>query len=192
MKSLPKRIEGFAIVSEDGMLADASGVMPDSLKFEADQVYFAEGLDRLDAVVHGRHSHEMQPHSALRYRLTITGAVPALARDPADPKGWLWNPAGASFEEAWAALNLPNGTLGVVGGTTVFGMFLSRYDLFHLTRAPGLRLPSGRPVFPGVPEKTPEQILTAAGLVPSERRVLDAAHDLTVTVWRRKAPVREE
>jgi hypothetical protein len=40
-------------------------------------------------------------------------------------------------------------------------------------------------VFPGVPEKTPEQILTAAGLVPSERRVLDAAHGLTVTVWRR-------
>jgi len=31
----PRRIEGFAIVSEDGMLANAEGIMPDSLKFEA-------------------------------------------------------------------------------------------------------------------------------------------------------------
>ena len=30
-------IEGYAIVSEDGMLADAAGIMPDSLKFDADQ-----------------------------------------------------------------------------------------------------------------------------------------------------------
>ena len=33
----PPRIEGYAIVSEDGMLANASGVMPDQLKFDADQ-----------------------------------------------------------------------------------------------------------------------------------------------------------
>jgi hypothetical protein len=31
------RIEGYVIVSADGMLADANGVMPASLKFEADQ-----------------------------------------------------------------------------------------------------------------------------------------------------------
>jgi len=35
----PGRIEGYAIVSEDGMLADATGVMPDSLKFDADQKF---------------------------------------------------------------------------------------------------------------------------------------------------------
>lgn len=34
------RIEGYAIISEDGMLADAAGTMPDSLKFEADQTFF--------------------------------------------------------------------------------------------------------------------------------------------------------
>ena len=33
-----RRIEGYAIVSEDGMLANASGIMPDQLKFEADQL----------------------------------------------------------------------------------------------------------------------------------------------------------
>jgi hypothetical protein len=183
--SLPRRIEGFAIVSEDGMLADANGVMPDALQFDADQRYFMEGLDRLDAVVHGRHSAEQHPRSPLRHRLTVTSTVADLAPDPAHAKGWLWNPRGASFEQAWAVLRIADGTLGVVGGTRVFGMFLASYDVFHLTRAPGVRLPGGRPVFPDVPRLTPEQVLAAAGLTASERRTLDAANDLTVTLWRR-------
>ena len=41
----PRRIEGYAIVSEDGMLANAAGVMPDALKFEADKRLFERGLD---------------------------------------------------------------------------------------------------------------------------------------------------
>ena len=46
-----RRVEGFAVVSEDGMLANAAGVMPDSLKFEADQRFFERGLDSVDVVV---------------------------------------------------------------------------------------------------------------------------------------------
>src|ERR1700730_9309484 len=53
----PRRIEGYAIVSEDGMLANAAGIMPDSPKFEADQLFFERRLDGVDVVVHGRHSH---------------------------------------------------------------------------------------------------------------------------------------
>ena len=34
------------------MLADASGIMPDQLKFEADQKFFERGLDEVDVVVH--------------------------------------------------------------------------------------------------------------------------------------------
>ena len=187
MMSLPTRIEGYAIVSEDGMLADSNGVMPDSLKFDADQRYFADGLDQVDAVVHGLHSHEQQPHSPLRYRLTLTNGVSGVAPDPKNPKGLLWNPGGASFEQAWAALKIKDGSLGVVGATSAFGMFLPRYDFFHLTRAPGVRLPGGRPVFPDVPRLTPEQVLTAAGLAPGTRKMLDAAHGVAVTVWRRAA-----
>jgi hypothetical protein len=41
----PRRIEGYAIVSEDGVLANAVGIMPDSLKFEADRHLFERGLD---------------------------------------------------------------------------------------------------------------------------------------------------
>jgi hypothetical protein len=47
MPSTP-RIEGYAIVSEDGMLANAAGIMPDSLKFEADQAFFEKGLCSVD------------------------------------------------------------------------------------------------------------------------------------------------
>jgi dihydrofolate reductase len=181
--SLPSRIEGYAIVSEDGMLADATGVMPDSLRFEADQRFFERGLDGVDAVVHGRNSHEHQPHSPLRRRIVVTRQVAGVTADMTDPTAMLWNPAGASFEQAWDALGLPNGRLGVIGGTEVFGMFLPRYDVFHLTRAAHVRLPGGRPVFPGVPERTPEDILQESGLTPGPTQALDAAQGLTLTTW---------
>src|SRR5471030_1773913 len=100
----PRRIEGYAIVSEDGMLADAAGIMPDSLKFEADKRFFERGLDGVDVVIHGRHSHEQQPHSDRRHRLVVTRTVPKLAPDPNYPKALLWNPAGATLDEALAAL----------------------------------------------------------------------------------------
>jgi dihydrofolate reductase len=181
----PRRIEGYAIVSADGMLANAAGIIPAELKFDADQRFFEHGLDGVDAVVHGRHSHERQPRSHLRRRLILTRQVPALAADPSDEKALLWNPAGASFEQAWAALRVPDGSLAVIGGTDVFGMFLPRYDVFHLTRAPDVWLPGGRPVFPQVPQRTPEEVLASYGLKPGPVQVLDAANDVTVVSWHR-------
>ena len=181
----PRRIEGYAIVSADGMLANAAGIMPGELKFDADQRFFAQGLDGVDAVVHGRHSHERQPRSHLRKRLIVTRRIPALAADPSNEKALLWNPAGASFEQAWAALRVPDGSLAVIGGTDVFGMFLPRYDVFHLTRAPDVWLPGGRPVFPQVPQRTPEEVLASHGLKPGPPQVLDAANDVTVVSWHR-------
>jgi dihydrofolate reductase len=181
----PRRIEGYAIVSEDGMLANAAGVMPESLKFEADKRFFEQGLDGVDVVVHGRHSNEMQPHSPLRKRLILTRRVPAIAAHPTNDKALCWNPAGATFEEALAAIGAPNAIVGVIGGTDVFGMFLDRYDVFYLSRAPGVWLPGGRPVFPGVPAGTPEAVMTEHGLAPAERRALDAAKGVTLVSWRR-------
>ena len=181
----PYRVEGYAIISEDGMLADATGVMPDRLIFEADQRFFERGLDGVAAVVHGRHSHERQPRSRLRRRLIVTRQVAAIAADPSNEKALLWNPAGASFEQALAALGVAGGSVGVIGGTDVFGLFLDRYDAFHLTRAPNGRLPGGRPVFPGVPSRTPEDVLTSNGLRSGERQVLDATNGLAVVTWQR-------
>jgi dihydrofolate reductase len=180
------RIEGYAIVSEDGMLADAGGIMPDSLKFDADKRFFEQGLDRADVVVHGRHSADHLRRSHLRYRLVLTRGVAAIERHPSNSRALLWNPAGASFEDAMRALGKPGAPVGVIGGTDVFALCLDRFDVFHLSRVPGVRLPGGRPVFPGVPPRTPEDVLAGHGLVPDPVEMLDPRQGLTIVHWRRR------
>lgn len=180
----PDRIEGYAIVSQDGMLADAAGIMPAALKIEADQRFFHGSLDKVDAVVHGRHSHEGGPNAPKRPRLIVTRRVSALGRHPDNSKAVLWNPAGASFEDAWKMLGVQDGLLAVIGGTEIFGMFLDiGYDAFHLTRADHVRLPGGRPVFPEVPASTPEEILRSRGYEPGPARLLDAEKNVRLVTW---------
>ena len=180
----PDRIEGYAIISADGMLADATGVMPPSLKIEGDQQFFHGSLDKADAVVHGRHSHEGGENAAKRPRLIVTRRVPALARHPDNPKAVLWNPGGASFGEAWGMLGVDGGVLAVIGGTDVFGIFLDiGYDAFHLTRADHVRLPGGRPVFPQVPASTPEEVLRSRGYREADIRLLDEEKAVQLVTW---------
>jgi dihydrofolate reductase len=180
----PARIEGYAIVSADGMLADAAGIMPPSLKIEADQRFFHSALDKADAVVHGRHSHEGGPNASQRPRLIVTRRIPAVGRHPDNAKAVLWNPNGASFQDAWDVLGVKGGLLAVIGGTDIFGMFLDiGYDAFHLTRADHVRLPGGRPVFPQVPASTPEEVLRSRGYKPGPARVLDAEKDVRLVAW---------
>jgi hypothetical protein len=181
------RIEGYVIVSADGMLADARNVMPDELKFEGDKAFFTAALDRADLILHGRNSHEDQPNSPQRRRVILTRKVEAIAPDPANPNATLWNPAGASFEAASHHAGVDTGTVAVIGGPGVFGMFMDRYDVFWLSLAPHVRLPGGEPCFPGVPARSPQEILAANGLLAGEPQVLDAAHEVTVTPWRRGA-----
>ena len=169
------------------MIANAEGIMPGSLKFEADQQFFERGLNEVDVGVHGRHSYERQPCSYLRRRLILTRQVPAIAADPSNEKALFWNPAGASFEQALALLGTPDGSVGVIGGTDVFGIFLDRYDVFHLSRAPDVRLPGGRPVFPEVPMRTPEEVLASHGLDRGQRQVLDATKGLAIVSWKRSS-----
>jgi hypothetical protein len=183
----PPRIEGYAIVSEDGMLANAAGIMPDSLKFDADKHFFERGLDAVDVVVHGRHSHERQPHSHLRRRLILTRQLSAIAAHPSNERALFWNPAGASFQQALAALGIPDGSVGVIGGPDVFEMFLDRYDIFHLSRAPDVLLPGGRPVFREVPTRTPEEVLANHGFNRGQRQVLDSVNGVAVVSWQRSS-----
>src|SRR5712691_2227842 len=100
------RIEGYAIISADGMIADASGDQPKALIVKADQRFFRDGLDRADAVAHGRFSHERGANAAERKRLVLTRSIAALAPHPRHKRGLLWNPAEASFEQAWRALGV--------------------------------------------------------------------------------------
>ena len=181
------RFEGYVIVSADGMLADARNVMPDQLKFEGDKAFFTAALDRADLILHGRNSYEDQPNSPRRRRVILTRTVDAIAPDPTNPNATLWNPAGATFEAACARAGVRDGTVAIIGGPGVFGMFMDRYDEFWLSVAPHVRLPGGEPCFPGVPARTPQQILAAHGLRAGDVQTLDAVHDVTVTPWRRGA-----
>jgi hypothetical protein len=179
------RIDGYVIVSADGMLANAARVMPDELRFEGDKQFFAAALDRADLIVHGRRSYEDQPNSPRRKRIIATRSIAAVAPHPSNPKATLWNPAGAAFEAACDHAGVHSGTAAVIGGPDVFGMFMDRYDTFWLSQAPRVRLPGGEPCFPGVPERSPQAILAAHGLKAGEAQILDPAGGVSVTPWRR-------
>jgi dihydrofolate reductase len=185
----PYRIAGYAIVSSDGMIADAGGVMPDALKNEADKEFFARELDRVDAVVHGRRSHECQPNSPRRRRLVMTRKAAGIAPDPEQPNSLLWNPGGAPFDEACRALGIATGTIAVLGGTEAFDLFLDiGYDVFHLSRADKVKLPGGVPVFSQVRSgRSPEDVLAQYGLEPGPIRALDVVNAVSLVSWTRKA-----
>jgi hypothetical protein len=179
------RIEGFVIVSAEGMLANAKHVMPDELKFEGDKRFFNNALDRVDLIVHGRHSHEDQPNSPRRMRIVLTRTIEGLAPDPSNPRATLWNPAGATFEAACGQAGVRSGTVAIIGGPVVFDMFMDRYDTFWLSQAPRVRLADGEPAFSGVPARSPQEVLAAHGLRAGEGQILDAATGVVVTPWRR-------
>ena len=181
-----RRVEGYVIVSSDGMIADARGIQPAALKLEADQRFFHARLDEATALVHGRNSGEGGPHMARRRRLILTRTIAGLVRDPQYGNALHWNPAGASLEQAWEALGLSGGSLHVIGGTEPFGLFLEiGYDVFHLSRVSRAKLPGGRPVFPGIPPHSPEGLLERHGLKPGTTQVLDEAAGLSLVSWRR-------
>src|SRR5260370_18674228 len=171
----PFRIVAYVIVSADGMIADETGVHPNSLKLEADRRFLEQGLDRAAVLAHGRRSNENQRNSAGRRRLILTRKVGGLAPDPDNANARFWNPAGASLEEACAALGCRSGTVAVIGGPEVYGYFLKLgYDGFYLSRADKVRLPGGVPLFAqGRLGRSPEEVLSGAGLKAGKTQRLD-------------------
>lgn len=183
---MPVRVLGYAIVSRDGMIADASGRMTETLIIDADQAFYHASLARARLVVHGRNSAEPGAETASRPRLIATTRVDALAPGP-NPLAWRWNPNGLPFAEALRRLGIDEGIVAVVGGTDVFDLFLGLgYDAFFLSRSERGDLPGGRPVFRGVPARTPEEVLLGAGMqcVREDRLV----PDLTLSYWERAIP----
>ena len=171
------------------MLADANRRIPDSLIVEADQKFFHGSLEHAAVVVHAVaiRYRRRRKRCRLRHRLVLTRQISAIAPDTAHAKSLLWNPDGASLDQALAELHAPEGMLAVIGGPEVNGLFLTLgYDAFHLTRAAHVRLPGGRPVFPAIgPDRTPEDVLASNGLKAGPARVLDAARGVTLVSWER-------
>jgi dihydrofolate reductase len=179
------RIEGYAVISREGMIAASDGHFPEALKVPADHQFYMESLDHADAIANGRHSAEGGEKEKLRRRIVLTRRVNMLTVDPANPNAILWNPGSTPFEEAWQRLHTDDGVLAVVGGTDVFGLFLSiGYDTFYLTKT-DISIPRGRPVFPGVGTRgvTPEDVMKKHGLALRGTRMLDAAVNCRVEEW---------
>jgi hypothetical protein len=179
------RVEGYAIVSADGMLADEKGIMPASLLIDEDQSFLSSALDCAALIVHGRHSHERQPKSPCRKRLIMTRAVRGVSPTSEYPFSLLWNPEFCPLENAAEELGVTHGTVAILGGTNVYGFFLGRYDAFNLSCVPGVRIPLGRAVFPEVPEVSPRDALAKSGLTMGPSRILESSNAVTVTVWNR-------
>jgi dihydrofolate reductase len=180
------RFEGCAIVSADGMLADASGNQPPELIVEADQRFFEQKLDTADVIVHGRNSYEGQRNSPSRKRVIATRRIAAVEPDQKNRNAVRWNPSGASIEDAVAQLGLREGLVAVIGGTKIFDLFLDRFDVFWQTRAARVKLPGGVPAFSGIPQSTLEDILHGHGLAHAETRMLDADRDVALVKWARR------
>ena len=158
-----------------------------SIRNEADQRFFQDALDRAAVVVHGRHSHEGGPRAARRKRLVVTRQIAALAPDPEHPHALLWNPLGASLDQAIAQLGVSDGTIAIIGGPEVFSRFLPLYDAFHLSRAAKAKIPGGLAVFTEVgPNATPEDVLAQRGFRPGARRDLDPSAGVSVVTWERQ------
>ena len=180
------RIEAYAIISADGMIADRERRFPDALRNDADKRFFHAALDKAAAIALGRVTHEQERNSGRR-RLVLTRRVAALAPDPADGHALFWNPAGASWDAARLALGLRGGSLAVIGGTDVYQVFLDiGYDAFHLSWSPRVRIPEGIPVFAGVgPDRSPDKVLQVAGLKAGPVRLLDPAAGVILVTWGR-------
>jgi dihydrofolate reductase len=178
------RIEGYAVISREGMIATSDGKFPEQIKIPADHAFYQAAVDRASAVANGRHSAEGGSRERERRRIVLTRRVDVLTPDPDNPKALLWNPATAPFEEAWARLGIDGGVLAVVGGTEAFGLFLTiGYDAFYLTRTEA-SVPRGRPVFPGVgTTTTAEDVMSKHGLVHKGTRMLDASVNCRVEEW---------
>jgi hypothetical protein len=184
MSKRPIEIHGYAIVSDDNKIADAQGEIPIALRNDKDWEQYQAALGASDLVVFARVSHENEPNTRGDPRMVVSRDAKGLEkRDDA----WWWNPADIAWPEV-AAQVLPNGgEVAAPGGQGVFDLFLKiGYDVFHLARAHGVKLPGGRAVFSEcVDGVSAETVLEKYGLKAAEKIELDAKHRVDMYIWRR-------
>ena len=179
-------IHGYAIVCEGGCIADATGVLPDALKNDADWAYFQAELDRAVLCILGRVSHEATPNAKGRLRAVMT-RDPAATLDQRDARTWFWNPEAVPLDAMLARLAPEGGRVAVPGGMAPFTLLAPRFDGFHLSAKAGVRLAGGIPCFDGQGAGGPDAALRRAGMVPGPVQQIDPDDGVTLTVWTRPA-----
>ncbi len=178
--------EGYAVVSADGFIADADGVMPDALKFEADWDYFQAALDDADITLIGRHTHEAAPNLKKRHRLVFSTRTGELTRENATTF-WI-DPGKADPCRAIAELFGPSAKVAVVGGRAVFDWVLSNpgFSTFHLSLAHHVRLGRGQTIFKGANDLSAAlSLLNDHGLTLKHRSWFDRQNGLELLVYGR-------
>ena len=167
-------IEGYAIISRNGMLAGADRLMPNSLKFDADQQFLDEEMDRAALLIHGKKSHETQGNSHNRKRLLLTRAGAAFTTTPIAPNTWAWSPTRTPLAHVCKTLDVTSGVVAILGGTAAYDLFLPLYAKFHLAMAIRVDLPGGVPVFGAVKEGHPAAaVLQEAGMKLADQSYLN-------------------
>jgi len=141
------RFQGYAVVSADGLIADADGRMPDQLKFDADWDYFQAALDRADVTLIGRATHEAAPNVKKRRRLVFSSRVQRMWQE--DETTFWVDPTKTDPNGAITEMVGPSADVAVVGGQGVFDWVLSKpgFFSFHISVAHHVRIGSGRHVF---------------------------------------------
>jgi len=176
-------IHGYAIVSDDDMIANAAGEVPPALRNEKDWEQYQAAQARSALVAFARKSHENEPNTHHEPRLVVSRAAKGLEkRDDA----WWWNPEEVAWADIVARVVPDGGEVAACGGQGVFDLFLGvGYDVFHLARARGVTLPGGRKLFSacgaGV---TAEAALASRGLRHAERIELDPVQGVEMNIWR--------
>ena len=182
------RYEGYAIVSADGMIADADGRMPPALQNPADQRFFSEALDRAAVLVHGRHSHEGHRNSPRRRRVV---AHPPRRSDRRRPGIAAFaccgtRPARRSPPPARRSDSPAERRRSSAGPRSTRCFSSSATIGFCSAAPPGCSLPGGLPIF-GRGRLPVDEALAAAGLTPAEPRWLDREAGVSLTAWRKAA-----
>ena len=175
------RFAGHAIVTADGMIADAAGDIPELLRDPEDRRLFQAALDDASVVVLGRKGHARHPNQG-RKRLVLTASVDAMEEDVEDRAARYWNPEGASLKSALEQFGVVGGTVAVTGGLRVFDLFLPILDEFVLAEVHSETLAGGIQCFTS---GHPRNVLADAGIVPMSYRVLTPVRRVTQAVWRR-------
>ncbi|MGH1481766.1 MAG: hypothetical protein ACRBM6_24055 [Geminicoccales bacterium] len=141
------RFQGYAVVSADGLIADADGRMPDQLKFDADWDYFQAALDRADVTLIGRATHEVAPNVKKRRRLVFSSRVQGMWQE--DETTFWVDPTKTDPNGVITEIVGPSADVAVVGGQGVFDWVLSKpgFFSFHISLAHHVRIGSGRHIF---------------------------------------------
>ena len=187
-KARPIEITGYAIVSDDDKIAGPDGLVPPSLRNDKDWEAYQRALAESDLIVFGRRSHEFEPNVRGDRRLVVSREAGGL-EERVD--AWWWNPERVTWAEAVKRLMPGGGSVAAPGGQIVFDLFLMiGFDAFHLSRAHEVKLPGGRSIFSACDAGVPAtDVLTAAGLAPAEKVLLDPAQGVDMTIWRKaRAP----